>query len=71
MLFNKMRTLGESQVSGVNQGNEGGRWLEDFLVLPQRLWTSRQLFRERRGIFRARGVFVSDYANGGWFLLEL
>ena len=25
----------ESKVSAVNQGNEGGRWVEDFLGLPQ------------------------------------
>ena len=35
VLLNKTKMLGEAKVSGVIQGNEGGRWVEDFLLLPQ------------------------------------
>ena len=34
VLLSKIRTPSESKVSGVNQGNKGGRRVEDFLVLP-------------------------------------
>ena len=48
MLLKKMRTLGESEVSGVNQGNEGGRWVEYFLVLPQGCGNFRSVFSRVR-----------------------
>ena len=35
VLLNQMRMLGKSKVSGVNQGNGGGRWVQYFLVLPK------------------------------------
>ena len=35
VLLNKMRMLGKSKVCGANQRNEGVRWVQDFLVLPQ------------------------------------
>ena len=57
-LLNKMKTLGESKVSGVNQENEGGRWVEDFAVLPQGFGTFHYSFRERGGAFSARGSWV-------------
>ena len=55
-----MRTLGESKVSGVNQGNEAWRWDGYFFV-----------FAEWGGVFSARGLFISDETTGGWFLLEV
>ena len=53
-----MRKLGESKVSGVNQGNEGERWVENFLVLPQGLGISDQ--HERGVVFSTRGLFIAD-----------
>ena len=35
VLLNKMRMLGKSKVYGANQRNEGVRWVQYFLVLPQ------------------------------------
>ena len=35
VLLNKMRTLGESKFSVVNQGNAGGKGVEEILVLPK------------------------------------
>ena len=55
-----MKTLGESKVSGVNQGNEGERRVEDFLVLTQGFGTSHQSFREQGGVFNVHGLFISD-----------
>ena len=37
-------------VSGVNQGNEEGRRVQDFLVLPQGSGASPQSFCERGGV---------------------
>ena len=34
VLLSKIRTPSEFKVSSVNQGNKGGRRVEDFLVLP-------------------------------------
>ena len=60
VLLNKMRRLDKSKVSGVNQGNEGGRWVQDFLMLPRDLGTSHQSFCKRDGVFSACGVFISN-----------
>ena len=60
VLLNKMRRLDKSKVSGVNQGNEGGRWVQDFLMLPRGLGTSHQSFCKRDGVFSACGVFISN-----------
>ena len=62
VLLNKMRMLGESKISGVNQGNEGRKWVASkiFFHYPGDLGTSHQFFRERGGVFSAFGVFVSD-----------
>ena len=38
-------------VSGINQRNEGGRWVQNFLVLPQGLGACPQSFNERVGVF--------------------
>ena len=58
MLLNKMRTLGESKISVVNQGNKGGGGkLKIFLCYPRGSETSHQSFRERVGVFSARGLF--------------
>ena len=35
VLLNEVRMLGKSKVSGVNQGDERGSWVQVFLVLPQ------------------------------------
>ena len=48
VLLNKMRTLGESKVSGVNQGNEQGRRVKDFLVLPQEFGNFPSAFSQAR-----------------------
>ena len=55
-----MRMQGESKVSGVNQGNEGGWLVEDFLVLPQGFRNFPSVFYERGGVFSAHGLFISD-----------
>ena len=55
-----MRTRGESKVSGVNQGNEGQRRVEDFLVLPQEFRNFPSVFCEGGGVFSERGLFISD-----------
>ena len=47
MLLNEMRTVGESKNFGVNQKDEGGRWVQESSS-------------ERGGAFSARGVVVSD-----------
>ena len=49
-----MRTLDESKVSGVNQGNEGGRGVEDFFTprfwkLPISLSASKVAYLVRVG----------------------
>ena len=56
VLLRGMKEVGESKI---------------FLCYPRDLETSHQSFLERVGVFGARGVFVSDEANGGWFLLEV
>ena len=48
VLLNKMRTLGESKVSGVNQGNRRERRDEDFLVLPQGFGNFLSVFSRAR-----------------------
>ena len=59
VLLNKMRTLAESKVSVVNQGNEGGRWVEDFLVVPQGFGNFPSVFlRARWHIKCAWSVYI-------------
>ena len=50
----------------VRRMREGG-----CLCYPRDLGTSRQSFWDRGGVFNARGLFISDETNGGWFLLEV
>ena len=60
VLLNKMKTLEESKVSGVNQGNEGGGEKKIFLCYPRDSRTPHQHFCERGGVFSACGLFISD-----------
>ena len=56
-----MRTLGESKFSVVNEGNEGAKGVEDFLVLPQGFGDLPSVFCEKGGVFNACELFISDY----------
>ena len=56
-----MKTLRESKVSGVNQGNEGEEGESKiFLYYPRGSGTSHQSFGERGRVFGVRGLFISD-----------
>ena len=59
VLLNKMKTLEEFMVSGVNKGNEEGE-SKIFLCYPRDSRTSHQSFCERGDIFSACGLFISD-----------
>ena len=52
-------------VSGVNQGNELWRSVQDFLVLSQGCWSLPSIFTQTRW---RHLVGVDDQANSGWFL---
>ena len=43
-------------IRGMREGGE----LKIFLCYPRGLETSRQSFRERGGVFSARGLFIFD-----------
>ena len=59
VLLNKMKTLGESKVSGNSQGDEGGRRVKDFLVLPQGFGNFPSVFSPaRRRIYCAWIVYI-------------
>ena len=54
-------------IRGMREGGES----KIFLCYPRDLGTSRQSFRDQGGVFSARGLFLSDETNGGWFFLEV
>ena len=67
VLLTKWKTLRESKVSGVNQGNEGGRWVKDFLILSQGFRNFPSVFwRERWRIWCAWIVYI--WLNQWWLV---
>ena len=52
VLIREMREGGESKI---------------FLSYSRDLGTSLQSFRDQGAVFSARGLFISDETNGGWF----
>ena len=56
--------------SGVNQENQEGRRVQDFLLLPHESWELPQKPTVNEvAYFNACGAFVYDLASGGLFLL--